>query len=68
MHSLVEQVNTQFNTRSMIPSLRFDSAESWEMFSEPIPQYDETILKAGILLEQTNATKDVSDYLWYTHR
>ncbi|KAK1384445.1 Beta-galactosidase [Heracleum sosnowskyi] len=60
------QVNTQFNTRSMIPSLRFGSAESWEMFSEPIPQYDETSLKANILLEQTNTTKDVSDYLWYT--
>ncbi|KAF1002746.1 hypothetical protein AG4045_030528 [Apium graveolens] len=34
--------------------------------SEPIPQYDETSIKANILLEQTNATKDVSDYLWYT--
>lgn len=52
----------------MIPSLRFGSAESWEMFSEPIPQYDETSIKADILLEQTNVTKDVSDYLWYTFR
>ncbi|XP_074360230.1 beta-galactosidase 16-like [Apium graveolens] len=60
------KVNTQFNTRSIIPRSRFGSAESWEMFSEPIPQYDETSIKANILLEQTNATKDVSDYLWYT--
>ncbi|KAL8125303.1 hypothetical protein AgCh_012839 [Apium graveolens] len=39
--------------------------ENWTS-NEPIPQYDETSIKANILLEQTNATKDVSDYLWYT--
>ncbi|KAK1384449.1 Beta-galactosidase [Heracleum sosnowskyi] len=33
---------------------------------EPISQYDETSIKANVLLDQTNATKDVSDYLWYT--
>ncbi|WOG99698.1 hypothetical protein DCAR_0519053 [Daucus carota subsp. sativus] len=60
------KVNTQFNTRSMIPSLRLNSAERWEMFSEPIPQYNEAIIKANMLLEQTSTTKDVSDYLWYT--
>lgn len=64
----MEQVNTQFNTRSIVPSLKFDSADKWKVFQEVVPQYDETTLRSKKLLEQTNTTKDSSDYLWYTFR
>lgn len=64
----LKQVSTQFNTRSMMPSLKLDSVETWEVFQEPIPQYDDTTIRASTLLEHMNTTKDASDYLWYTFR
>ncbi|KAM7514821.1 hypothetical protein LguiA_004404 [Lonicera macranthoides] len=61
-------VSTPFNTRSIVPSLKFDSADKWKVFQEVVPQYNETTLRSNQLLEQTNTTKDSSDYLWYTFR
>ncbi|XP_075089023.1 beta-galactosidase 16-like isoform X1 [Nicotiana tabacum] len=60
------KVSTQFNTRSSRPVFKFDSAEKWEQFQDVIPQFDATTLRSQTLLEQTNTTKDASDYLWYT--
>lgn len=62
------KVTTQYTTRSMQPSKRFDSIENWEEYKEPIPTFDETSLRANTILEQMNTTKDTSDYLWYTFR
>ncbi|KAI3726563.1 hypothetical protein L1987_66361 [Smallanthus sonchifolius] len=59
-------VSTQVNTRSMQPIIRFDSPQQWEVFSEVVPQFDQTSLRSNTLLEQMNTTKDKSDYLWYT--
>ncbi|KAM3360953.1 beta-galactosidase 16 [Capsicum galapagoense] len=60
------KVSTQVNTRTYRPVFKFDSAEKWEQFQEVIPQFDATTVRSQTLLEQTNTTKDVSDYLWYT--
>ncbi|XP_019182356.1 PREDICTED: beta-galactosidase 16-like [Ipomoea nil] len=60
------KVNTQSNTRSMQPALKFDSAQQWEEFKEQVAEFDDTTIRADKLLEHMNTTKDVSDYLWYT--
>lgn len=65
---IVEQVSTQFSTRSMEQTQKLDSVEKWEEYKEDIPNFDETSLRANMLLEQMNTTKDVSDYLWYNFR
>ncbi|KAJ0026152.1 hypothetical protein Pint_08134 [Pistacia integerrima] len=62
------KVSTQYGTRSMEPSQKLYSIEKWEEYKEVIPTYDETSFRATILLEHMNATKDVSDYLWYNFR
>ncbi|XP_076956713.1 beta-galactosidase 16-like [Bidens hawaiensis] len=59
-------VNTQVSTRSMQPIIRFDSPQQWQVFSEGVPQFDQTSLRSDTLLEQMNTTKDTSNYLWYT--
>ena len=46
----------------------FDSSEKWQEFKELIPNFDETTFRESKLLEQTNITKDSSDYFWYTMR
>lgn len=38
----------------------------WVEFEERIPSFPETTTRYDTLLEQTNITKDKSDYLWYT--
>ncbi|XP_060198278.1 beta-galactosidase 16-like [Lycium barbarum] len=60
------KVSTQFNTRTYRPVVKFDLTEKWEQFQETIPQFDATTVRSETLLEQTNTTKDASDYLWYT--
>ncbi|KAM7253331.1 hypothetical protein ACFE04_025949 [Oxalis oulophora] len=61
-------VTAQIAPRTMTLEKMFDSPEDWEVFTEAIPSFDNTTLRADSLLEQTNTTKDVSDYLWYTFR
>ncbi|CAK9168741.1 unnamed protein product [Ilex paraguariensis] len=63
-----QSVSTQFNTRSMLPAMQFDSAESWGAFKEAVPKFEDTTVRSDTLLEQMNTTKDASDYLWYTFR
>ncbi|XP_031098098.1 beta-galactosidase 16-like isoform X2 [Ipomoea triloba] len=60
------KVNTQSNTRSMQPALKFDSTEEWEEFKELVVGFDDTNIRSDTLLDHMNTTKDVSDYLWYT--
>ncbi|KAK4352651.1 hypothetical protein RND71_028169 [Anisodus tanguticus] len=62
----LQEVSTQFNTRTFRPVVKFDSAEKWEQLQEGIPRFDATTVRSETLLEQTNTTKDTSDYLWYT--
>ena len=45
-----------------------DSPDKWEEYKESIPNFDKTSWRANTLLEQMSATKDKSDYLWYTFR
>ena len=61
-------VTEQYGTRSMVPSEVFNSAANWEEYTEAIPDYENTSLRAKELLEQTSTTQDKSDYLWYTLR
>lgn len=62
------QVSAQYSTRGVETSEKLDSVGKWEMFSEAVPTYAHTSLRANGLLEQMNTTKDKSDYLWYTFR
>ncbi|GMN45552.1 hypothetical protein TIFTF001_014749 [Ficus carica] len=62
------KVSTQYDTRSMVLGEKFDSEERWEEYREAIPNFDRTSLRANMLLEHMNTTKDESDYLWYTLR
>lgn len=64
----IGQVSTQYETRSMVSGEKFDSEERWEEYREAIPNFDRTSLRANMLLEHMNTTKDESDYLWYTLR
>ncbi|XAR62826.1 Beta-galactosidase [Bertholletia excelsa] len=62
------KVSTQYTTRSIVPVIKLDSAQGWEEYKEVIPTFDGTSLRSDTLLEQTNTTKDATDYLWYTFR
>ncbi|CAK7346942.1 unnamed protein product [Dovyalis caffra] len=62
------QVSTQYGTRLAKTRQNFDSIEQWKEYKEDIPSFDKTSLRANMLLEQMNTTKDSSDYLWYTFR
>ncbi|KAJ4830522.1 hypothetical protein Tsubulata_041889 [Turnera subulata] len=60
------KVSTQYNKRTMARSKVLDGADMWQEFREGIPNYDETTIRADMILEHMNTTKDASDYLWYT--
>ncbi|XLR40120.1 hypothetical protein S83_024780 [Arachis hypogaea] len=64
------KVSTQNNARvrAMIPQLKFNTAERWKVYTEAIPNFDDTKLRANKLLDQISTVKDTSDYLWYTFR
>ena len=61
-------VTEQYGTRSMVPSEVINSTANWEEYTETIPDYENTSLRANSLLEQTSTTQDKTDYLWYTLR
>ncbi|XP_010269108.1 PREDICTED: beta-galactosidase 16-like [Nelumbo nucifera] len=60
------KVSTQYSARSTELSQKFDSSDQWKEFREVIPKFEETSITADMLLDHMDATKDVSDYLWYT--
>ncbi|KAL9396114.1 hypothetical protein Peur_010367 [Populus x canadensis] len=62
------QVSTQYGTRLATRRHKFDSIEQWKEYKEYIPSFDKSSLRANMLLEHMNTTKDSSDYLWYTFR
>lgn len=64
----LEQVSTQYTTRTMGRGEVLDAADVWQEFTEAIPNFDSTSTRSETLLEQMNTTKDSSDYLWYTFR
>uniref|UniRef100_A0A803KNC8 Beta-galactosidase n=1 Tax=Chenopodium quinoa TaxID=63459 RepID=A0A803KNC8_CHEQI len=59
-------ITTESGKRNARSELAISSATKWELLNEVIPNFSDTSLKAGALLEQMNVTKDESDYLWYT--
>ncbi|KAL4632701.1 hypothetical protein ACB092_04G069600 [Castanea dentata] len=62
------KVNTEYNDRIITLAQTFDSTDSWEEFKDEVVNFEDTSLKSNGLLEHINATKDKSDYLWYTIR
>ncbi|GAB4835525.1 hypothetical protein Ancab_000435 [Ancistrocladus abbreviatus] len=60
------KVETQHNERTVNTVVEFNSVDEWEVFDDAIPNFLDASLTADALLEQMNATKDLSDYLWYT--
>lgn len=62
------QVNIEYNDRIITLAQTFDSIDSWEEFKDEVVNFEDTSLKSNGLLEHINATKDKSDYLWYTIR
>lgn len=61
-------MNVQNNARAMKTQLQFNSAENWKVYTEAIPNFDDTSLRANTLLDQIGTAKDTSDYMWYTFR
>lgn len=61
-------MTTEYNTRTREAAVKLNSAEMWEEFDENIAVFNDTTIRSNLLLEQTNTTKDTSDYLWYTAR
>ena len=68
LYLLLGQVRIEYRTRSMKSDQKFDSPDIWEKYEESIPNFDKTSWRENTLLEQMSATKDTSDYLWYTFR
>ncbi|KAE9608967.1 putative beta-galactosidase [Lupinus albus] len=62
------KVSVKAKHRTMKPQFKFDSAEKWKVYKEPIPNFDDTSSKENKLLDQITKAKDTSDYLWYTFR
>ncbi|KAJ4842903.1 hypothetical protein Tsubulata_043380, partial [Turnera subulata] len=60
------KITAQYGTRSMETSQKLDSTHQWEEYREAAPSFGETSMRANMLLEQMDTTKDVSDYLWYS--
>lgn len=61
-------MSNEYSTRTRKVAVKLDSAEIWEEFDETVVAFDDTTIRSNLLLEQTNTTKDTSDYLWYTAR
>ncbi|CAJ2667731.1 unnamed protein product [Trifolium pratense] len=62
------KVTIQNSIREMKPQFRFNSAGKWKVYTEAIPNFDDTSLRANRLLDQIATAKDTSDYMWYTFR
>ncbi|WJX40193.1 Beta-galactosidase 16 [Trifolium repens] len=62
------KVIIQNSVREMKPQLQFNSAEKWKVYTEAIPNFDDTSIRANRLLDQIGTAKDTSDYMWYTFR
>ena len=62
------KVFVQHSERSFHTSEVTSKNNLWEMFSEAVPKYHMTKIRAKEPLEQYNQTKDATDYLWYTTR
>ncbi|XP_068651800.1 beta-galactosidase 11-like [Aristolochia californica] len=60
-------VVSQHNNRDFIPNDEFEkNNQQWQMWREPILKMKDTDFKYPSCLEHYNATKDTTDYLWYT--
>ncbi|XP_044478813.1 beta-galactosidase 1-like [Mangifera indica] len=59
------RVGAQSSQMKMTP-VPMHGGFSWQAFNEEPASYDDSTFTVTGLLEQINATRDLSDYLWYT--
>ncbi|MED6118657.1 Beta-galactosidase 16 [Stylosanthes scabra] len=67
-NSAMVSTENKARMRAMIPQIRFNTVEKWKVYTEAIPNFDDTTLRENKLLDQISTVKDTSDYLWYTFR
>ncbi|CAI0555128.1 unnamed protein product [Linum tenue] len=61
------KVNAAISNRIATTSKTLNGAEhQWEEYREAIPTFSDTTMQFNQIEEQTNITKDSTDYLWYT--
>ncbi|CAL1379841.1 unnamed protein product [Linum trigynum] len=61
------KVNAAISKRIATKSKTLKGAEhQWEEYREAIPTFSDTTVRFNQIEEQTNITKDSTDYLWYT--
>ncbi|ERM93830.1 beta-galactosidase 11 isoform X1 [Amborella trichopoda] len=61
-----KKVNAQHNARTFHHVKDFSKGMRWKMFKDSIPNTEDTPVQNSLLLEHYNATKDTTDFLWYT--
>ncbi|KAF8779431.1 hypothetical protein HU200_002701 [Digitaria exilis] len=60
-------INAQHGSRTALVVQSLSDIDTWKAFKEPIPLYvKKAMYTTSQLLEQLSATKDETDYLWYT--
>ncbi|KAJ8762913.1 hypothetical protein K2173_023042 [Erythroxylum novogranatense] len=62
------RITAQYTTRSTALRQKYNSIKKWRQYQEGVVEFEKTSLRAKMLLDHTSATKDRSDYLWYTFR
>lgn len=60
------KVSAQYGTRSATVVEHFSQANRWKLTQEKIPTSHSSGWTENKLIEQMGATKDITDYLWYT--
>nr|CAB3465165.1 unnamed protein product [Digitaria exilis] len=61
------KINAQHGSRTALVVQSLSDIDTWKAFKEPIPLYvKKAMYTTSQLLEQLSATKDETDYLWYT--
>ncbi|MFS8016228.1 putative beta-galactosidase [Helianthus anomalus] len=60
-----ELITSQHNSRTFVPSKRANNFK-WESYRESIPTFNDLQMRSKTPMELTAATKDTTDYLWYS--
>ncbi|KAJ0693057.1 putative beta-galactosidase [Helianthus annuus] len=62
-----ELITSQHNSRTFVPSKRANNFK-WESYRESIPTFNDLHMRSKTPMELTAATKDTTDYMWYSTR
>lgn len=62
------QVTAQHTKRLSTVERYLSGRRDWEGFMDEISNNDKKSFSANVLLDQMNATKDETDYFWYSIR